>query len=593
MESLYHQESMQVDRAAFLFSMLKRRTRKLDDVTIAAPLPQPEVIANQPVTNAHFVNGDKKQHELYFAMPVNGGRVNGDATSYAISSSFDHESQDVHMANTEAHDVQTTLRQNTTITSDTTNNTTFKSSLLTGLELQTAQHRTRLLSDLLEGVKEGVMNAVDTEKEKIWFDKEKGRFWQFWRRGSGSSAAVPPDDGDENSSAAKDESANKPPPITENTNSQSSKFASRTITGLINALAQEVQNLQVVVDADPTTPVSNKTVHSIQIYFSRLGFPTLRMGGMNGTATVMGADEERITASEAFDRIDADNSGGLDSEELASALKMAAVMGNNKAGGYLDMRSKETISEIASRLVRLYDVNGDGVVDRAEYGVMVKDMAVLREMRLVEGDNGAQVPQEGGLEEKKRGWFGNWFGREENNTISMEEGMAVNGDSDIRPESVLDVTENEVFWSLVDQGEGSIVLEDMRLDLRRLLFGAIPVVKRVSIGNRIFGTVILLSLDLIALALFTCQLFFADTSWWPVNTQTIHSNRDCLLQQRRYYGLLPHRRRLTPPSRTSLIAPSPRNPRHFRWSSLLRPNVEAVRAECAAGRSAKVARCSV
>jgi hypothetical protein len=45
---------------------------------------------------------------------------------------------------------------------------------------------------------------------------------------------------------------------------------------------------------------------------------------------------------------------------------------------------------------------------------------------------------------------------------------------------VVDVTENEVFWSLVDQGEGSIVFEGLNLDLRRLLFGAIPVFKRVG-----------------------------------------------------------------------------------------------------------------
>jgi hypothetical protein len=46
---------------------------------------------------------------------------------------------------------------------------------------------------------------------------------------------------------------------------------------------------------------------------------------------------------------------------------------------------------------------------------------------------------------------------------------------------VIDVTEDEAFWGSVNQGEGSIVFEDLRLDLRRLLFGAIPLAKRVSL----------------------------------------------------------------------------------------------------------------
>ena len=201
---------------------------------------------------------------------------------------------------------------------------------------------------------------------------------------------------------------------------------------------------------------------------------------------------KHATADEAFDRMDTDNSGALDAGELGEALKMAAILGGNKVG----MRSKETVSELASRLIRLYDTNGDGVVDKEEYRVMVQDMASLKGARLRD-----ELHQKSELEEdlssgigsdKKKGWrqmigqslssvFG---GKSDNTTSGRDEGVSLMNNSTFG-ENIIDVTENEVFWGSIDQGEGSIVLSDLRLDLRRLIYGSIPLAKRVSFVSSI------------------------------------------------------------------------------------------------------------
>ena len=500
-------------RAAFLFSMLRRRRQRIkDDATLEdriQPLePHESLIEYQPHGNGFNGNiyGVKKNglpKTLYFASPIDDRSANGDGVG---------RSHDLELFSQEtAHDalahgkfindgetsssIEHLLRESDTVdaslfnssTEDATNNSTqnntsFKASLLTGLEVQSAAHRARFLSDLLSGVKEGVMNAVDTEKERVWFNEEKGRFWQFWRRG----ADTPESDVSTVGDAALQDAIETPvsnPSDQEFTDEldkiHSSKFASRTITGLVNALAQEVENLEVKVDSDPTTPISNKTVHSIQIYFSRLGFQPLKFGNLSTSESLVSRENkevERITADEAFDRIDVDQSGFLDSEELATALKMAAIMGGSNSG-YIGIRSKEMLSEMATRLVKLYDTNGDGVVDREEYSVMVRDMAFLREKRLAEDEVTPALDEEReaseGAAKSKTGWFSSFFSKEDNTETSPSDNSII-----LRNETagdVIDVTD----WSLVDQGEGSIVLEDLRLDLRRLLFGAIPVFKRV------------------------------------------------------------------------------------------------------------------
>ena len=45
-------------------------------------------------------------------------------------------------------------------------------------------------------------------------------------------------------------------------------YAARTLTGLINALAEEVEDLDVEVDARDDTPYHNKHIEAVRIQFS-------------------------------------------------------------------------------------------------------------------------------------------------------------------------------------------------------------------------------------------------------------------------------------------------------------------------------------
>mmetsp|Transcript_957 Transcript_957/g.2288 ORF Transcript_957/g.2288 Transcript_957/m.2288 type:complete len:994 (+) Transcript_957:1-2982(+) len=399
----------------------------------------------------------------------------------------------------------------------------FKSQLREGLEEQSKLYRERLLNDLLQGVISGGSSALETIERKgsgplKWFSSfGRGDDPKADTKSSSSSEA---DDGvgenpGENTSreAAKVNGDNSTDVksnngIFRNSNPQS-RFGARTIAGLINALAEEADDLEVEVDADPTTPIWNKKVNSIKVYFSRLGFKQLRMGGLNEvfyeieesldpsekfslSSSLFGNANKTTTANEAFDRIDKDNSGALDAEELTEALKMAAMIGGSKIG----IRSKDTVAELASRLIRLYDANGDGVVDKEEYRVMVQDMAALRDARIrkeLQQDTDTDGADLMVLEEdklgKKKGWkqivgqmLPSVFRGDGGNSASSTQGRQANNNSTISGDFI-DVTENVDFWSSMDQGEGSIVLSDLRLDLRRLVFGAIPLAKRILPGG--------------------------------------------------------------------------------------------------------------
>mmetsp|Transcript_9442 Transcript_9442/g.15392 ORF Transcript_9442/g.15392 Transcript_9442/m.15392 type:complete len:811 (+) Transcript_9442:1-2433(+) len=393
----------------------------------------------------------------------------------------------------------------------------FKSQLRQGLEEQTKLHRKKLLSNLLEGT----TTALELETQKIKNVTSRFRWFGFGRGDKDSdiegeeptgttSDSKSPNTYEEtavkvNSNTISSSDTNNGVETTKDHNPNNNtvgKFGARTITGLIMAVAEEVEGLQVEVDADANTPLREKTVHSINIYFSRLGFRQLRMGGpvdevfseLNSTSSLnisekitlarnfFNVGNQPTTADEAFDTMDVDKSGTLDEEELAQALKMAVVIGGNKFG----TRSKEALTKMASRLVRLYDTDGDGVVDREEYQAMVQDMASVRDARLrdeteVDGVEG----NDGGEKKKRRGWFSSVFGggggektddvsssSENNSTVTTMDG-----------ENFIDVTENEEFWGSLDRGEGSIVLEDLKLDLRRFVFGAIPGVKRILPGG--------------------------------------------------------------------------------------------------------------
>jgi len=369
----------------------------------------------------------------------------------------------------------------------------FKSDLRQGLEEQTKIHREQLLSDLLQGVIGGTNTALDAEPDvtimkrnitnpiRLWFSE------RFWKKGKGDAAADLQANVDGNTIPLAGESEASIQSFATNYVDKANKgeFFSRTITGLLMALAEEVEGLEVNVDADDSTPFWNKTFNSINIQFSRLGFRQMRFGGLDNVLTeleatlapsekfsfargLFKAGGKPTTADEAFDKIDVDNSGSLDEEELAQALKMAAILGGNTFGA----RSKEVVADMASKLIRLYDSNGDGVVDREEYRVLVQDMSALRDARLREEYH----QQSSEPESSKRSWF-----RRRRSADSNSE----NNDDKPSPgdESIIDITDDESFWESIDQGEGSIVFKDMKLDLRRLLFGLIPGMKRILPGG--------------------------------------------------------------------------------------------------------------
>lgn len=240
------------------------------------------------------------------------------------------------------------------------------------------------------------------------------------------------------------------------------KYIERTLMGLINALAEEVEDLDIGFTTKAGTPLWRKEVQEIRINFSRLGFKPIRMGGSDkydrkGNVIVkapFGDNHEGLSlvesADEAFDRIDKDKSGTLDQSEIAEALSMISELETDK----------ESIEELASELVNLYDVNSDGVVDREEYQQMVEDMAKLRPPP--EGSK-----NEGPLKKVKDSVQSISKGISEK---AAQVAAAASGSG--KPE--VDPNEREM---------GSIVLSDLNLDLRRLFFGGLPVVKRITPGG--------------------------------------------------------------------------------------------------------------
>ena len=249
------------------------------------------------------------------------------------------------------------------------------------------------------------------------------------------------------------------------------RFLERTIMGLINALAEEVEDLDVTLDSISGTPIWRKEVKEVRVNFSRLGMKPLRMGGcevanqVGSTTSVRRelTDEEDLSliecADEAFDRIDIDNSGALDSGEIAKAL--ARVSDHDSDG--------KAMEALATELVELYDSNGDGVVDREEYQRMVEDMAALQKARLDDSDvdNGKNVGPLSGFKKSVQ-----TFSQDiRNKAVEVADGpwsplSNKNRNDDIKPK--------------IEKTFGSIILSDVKLDLRRLVFGGFPLVKTVS-----------------------------------------------------------------------------------------------------------------
>ena len=132
------------------------------------------------------------------------------------------------------------------------------------------------------------------------------------------------------------------------------RYVERSFMGLINAFADEHDDLDIDISTVPDSPFWRKEVKEVRINFSRLGFKPIRLGGNE----IQPEDDRQLSliesADEAFDRIDKDKSGSLDKEELAEALNLISDVGTDK----------DSVDDLASKLVGLYDFNGDGAVDR-------------------------------------------------------------------------------------------------------------------------------------------------------------------------------------------------------------------------------------
>jgi hypothetical protein len=139
--------------------------------------------------------------------------------------------------------------------------------------------------------------------------------------------------------------------------------------------------------------------------------------------------------------------------------------------------------------VELYDFNGDGVVDREEYQSLVADMAKLRQE---EADRREKQLQS---EENPPGPFSRvakWIWRKEDDLAFEEESGihdAQNSQLDVPDISTKEFDSSNDLVNIdhdaavdsVTKGGGSIVLQDLKLDLRQLIFGFVPVLKRVRV----------------------------------------------------------------------------------------------------------------
>ena len=280
--------------------------------------------------------------------------------------------------------------------------------------------------------------------------------------------------------------------------SQERSYVERSLMGLINGLAEEVEDLDIELNTISKTPFWRKEVEEIRINFSRLGFRPLQITGAgaggNSIVEIVGLGNDDSTnnnsiisdgldvlvtnsrststeqqgsvpelsfvecADEAFDRIDEDGNGALDKDELAQALNSISGIKTNK----------DSIEELASDLVQLYDDNGDGAVDRDEYQQMVEDMAKLR------------IAKEEELNSDQK----NAFASVKDSIQSVSEGISK------KTGEVVSAARDKYFSDKNQEDEnetemGSIVLSKVNLDLRRLVFGAVPIVKKITPGGHL------------------------------------------------------------------------------------------------------------
>lgn len=323
-------------------------------------------------------------------------------------------------------------------------------------------------------------------------------------------------------------------------NKRKKRYVARTISGLISALAEEATGVDVNLHLRDDTPLWHKHVDKFSIQFERLGVKQLKMGGLDEELHEVNlnnnndSDDESLdtldddlmimidnnnsknstlacaTPDDIFDQIDVDNSGALCAEELTRALTIASGVVSPSD------RSLTALGILAKRLIGLYDINGDGVVDREEYKKLTEDMTVVRDAKRQQqkerelrrtkrlakrkgrfnpirwgkvtrravfrlnhrnDDKSSTLPINGEMVEKlKVGEMWSSAAGTQNSSSQEEE----NG---ISFETVQDISDDPEVLNAMKKVVGSIVLEDLELDLRRLVFGALPLVKKITPGG--------------------------------------------------------------------------------------------------------------
>lgn len=283
--------------------------------------------------------------------------------------------------------------------------------------------------------------------------------------------------------------------------SEGRRYVERSLMGLINALADEHEDLDVDMTTVADSPFWRKEVKEFRINFSRLGFKPIRLGGNEIQGG--GEDDRQLSliecADEAFDLIDKDKSGTLDREELAQALNMISEIETDK----------ESVDDLASKLVGLYDFNGDGAVDREEYQQMVEDMANLNageaqekkedEEKLKKGDTPLEamsksvksisqgISQTAAQAAQKASQTAGQVASKASQTAAQaaQTAKGVASGAAEKAKGVASAVRRKKKEPAPPPAKeyGSIVLSNLKIDLRRLVFGGFPGVKRITPGG--------------------------------------------------------------------------------------------------------------
>jgi len=345
--------------------------------------------------------------------------------------------------------------------------TTSKIALRDSIPNQNATENNLKATQLLDSARIGSQDKVTiNERPKEGSSK---RWFQFWRR-----RHVPTENQrDEGSSRLKLSlllSRIVEPP-------KERRYGARAITGLIKALAEEANDLDVQVVTQANSPFWRKDIDRISIEFSRLAFKPFRLVAQADVTTPPkrdsfwhfweqgNASRSIMTLDETFDILDADNSGALDRQEVAAGL--GDVAGDlPSASASTRIRRRGVLQDFSSELFTVYDTNNDDVVDRDECRSLVQDMISLR---LEEAKETEKVPFQQAASSFK---------------LLADSFISVLGLTSDENQSVDHALQGESLEPLSGtRALGSVSLSNLRVDMRRLVFGEIPIVKDIVPGG--------------------------------------------------------------------------------------------------------------